>query len=129
MAEATQATQDTLPHKVSIGVSRSEQKTEKLVLFMCPTAGITRVARHFSIAGTNRASIANTAVSYFLIVFASATVVVPRGVWRTGSINLTSHLTFKLEAGAHIISTNNESHYGTWNTPPARVACGGERAL
>lgn len=41
----------------------------------------------------------------------SATVVVPRGAWRTGSINLTSHLEFRLEAGAHVLSTNNEAWY------------------
>jgi polygalacturonase len=34
------------------------------------------------------------------------------GVWRTGSINLTSNLTLRLSAGATLLSTNDEEHYG-----------------
>ena len=42
----------------------------------------------------------------------SAVVYVPRGTWRTGSINLTSNLTLRLGAGATLLSTNDELHYG-----------------
>ena len=41
-----------------------------------------------------------------------AIVLVPEGIWRTGSVNLTSNLTLRLAAGAHLLSTNNEQHYG-----------------
>lgn len=51
-----------------------------------------------------------------------AEVIVPPGTWLTGSINLTSNLTFRLMAHATLLSTTDESLYAQVPCLPNEVS-------
>lgn len=84
-----------------------------------PEPGLCSIAASGAVSGESEALAAantkaiNAAISSCHTRYPHAAVVsVPRGVWRTGSINLTSNLTLSLSAGATLLSTNDEAHYG-----------------